>query len=243
MVRNRSPTIRHTRHSRAAIHSLHANRTRQATNKQPCTTGLSNSNADAPGPTRRLKKQSKSNIHADCSPELEWCSLTSLGRIKDPRKQPRAEKSSCSPATKATSGKSTGSSKNTNEESRTAGCRPSKAKSKGQPSKGVKTSDARTVSISKLVTFTARPIPVTHDPSRSRFRVYFIPQAKSQAAKRSACRHFLENERANTKPYEIVVTKGLTRSGACLLERLEQGITSSICAVHGRGLACTRRRC
>ena len=59
--------------------------------------------------------------------------------------------------------------------------------------------------------------------------------------------NFHENERAGTKPYETFVTKGLTRSGACLLEpvleRLEQAITGSTCAVHGRALACTRRRC
>jgi len=49
-----------------------------------------------------------------------------------------------------------------------AGCRPSTAKSKGQLRKGVRTkstSNARTVSISKLVTATARPIP--HQKSQS----------------------------------------------------------------------------
>jgi len=49
-----------------------------------------------------------------------------------------------------------------------AGCRPSTAKSKGQLRKGVRTKstgNARTVSISKLVTATARPIP--HQKSQS----------------------------------------------------------------------------
>ncbi len=92
------------------------------------------------GPGDWNQQRQKKHVHADCSPVSNRCSLVSLVRRKDPRKQPRAEENSCRLLQRPQVEKAQALQMTPTSSIKMAGCRSSEAKSKGQLSKVVRQS-------------------------------------------------------------------------------------------------------